>query len=381
MSIYNQIISENQAWIDGIFAKLDQKLSRVAVKSRDKIPYTVENGVHNSCTDPDHPRGITWWTNGFWGGLMWLMYEATKNEEYLTTAKNAEVIMDGALKQFEKLHHDVGFMWHIMSGAAYRLTGDKASRTRALYAAATLAGRYNLSGGFIRAWNGKDQAGWTIIDCLMNIPLLYWASREIGDDRYAQIAMAHADMALRDHVRYDGSSVHICCHDTATGELVATRGGQGYCEGSCWSRGIGWGIYGFVLSYIHTGKEEYLEASKRLAHYYIANIAADDYLPRVDFRAPLDPERYDSSAGAICACGLIELAKHVPEEEKRMYLSAAIKSLKAMEKWYDWSDENDSVLQMSTGAYNNEIHVNYIYGDYFLTEAILKLKGSEFLPW
>ena len=381
MSIYEQIVEQNQSWIDDIYAKLDKKLSRMAQKSRDKVPYTTENGVHNSCTDPDHPRGITWWTNGFWGGLMWLMYEATKNEEYRITAEKQERIMDGALAKFDMLHHDVGFMWHILSGASYRLTGNKESRTRNLYAAATLAGRYNLSGGFIRAWNGKGNEGWTIIDCMMNIPLLYWASRETGDNRYAQIAEAHAHMAMEHHMRFDGSTAHICCHDTETGELVSTLGGQGYCEGSCWSRGIGWGIYGFMLSYIHTGKQEYLDTAKRMAHYYIANVAADDYLPRVDFRQPMEPALYDSSAGVIAACGLIELAKHLPEHEKRMYLDAAIKTLKAMEKWYDWTEEDDSILQMSTGSYTKEIPMNLVYGDYFLAEAILKLKGQEFLPW
>ena len=378
--MYNEIIAQNQAWIDETLAKIDNKLQKVAVRSRDKIPYTAKDGVHDTHTHEDNQLGITWWTNGFWGGLMWLMYEATGNEVYKETAISSEKMLDRAFDAFDWLHHDVGFMWHILSGASYRLTGDKASYAREMLSASILAGRYNLSGGFIRAWNG-DNAGWTIIDCLMNIPLLYFASKETGDSRYKQIAMAHADMAMRDHVRPDGSTAHICVHDPDTGELLETKGGQGYEVGSCWSRGLGWGIYGFILSYIHTGKVDYLDTAKKLAHYYIANASMDDYLPLVDYRAPAEPKLYDSTAAAICACGLIEIAKCVPEHEKALYINAAIKSLKAIEKWCDYNEDTDPLLLMGTGSYVKEIHIPIVYGDYFFTEALLKLKGREFLPW
>lgn len=378
---YDELRSSYAEWADGLFEKMDKKLSKVTLRSRDKIPYTTVDGVHDN-RDQKGPLGITWWTNGFWGGLNWLMYEATGNDEYKTTAQNSERLLDKAFEEFDLLHHDVGFMWHILSGASYRLTGDAASRNRNLIAAGLLSARYNLSGGFIRAWNG-DKVGWTIVDCLMNIPLLYWASKETGDSRYAQVAIAHANMAIRDHVRPDGSTAHICSHDPATGELIETFGGQGSSVGSCWSRGLGWGIYGFILSYIHTGKQEYLDTAKRCAHYFMANAAADNYLPRVDYRSPLEPELYDSTAGVICACGLIEIAKALNNEESRIYLDAAVKTIKAMEEagWMNFSDDEDSILQMGTGSYTNQIHIPIIYGDFFLAEALLKLKGRTFLPW
>lgn len=380
MSIYDSIISENKAWVEEVFSKIDSKLSKVAVRSREKIPYTAKDGVHDTRIGPDG-YGITWWTNGFWGAMNWLMYEATGNEEYKLTAQSSERIMDKAFEQYEWLHHDVGFMWHILSGASYRLTGDKASLNREMMAASLLASRYNLSGGFLRAWNG-DKVGWTIIDCMMNIPLLYFASKQCGDDRFTQLAISHADMALRDHVREDGSTAHICVHDPATGELLETLGGQGIGEGSCWSRGLGWGIYGFVLSYIHTAKKEYLDAAKKMAHYYIANACEDGYLPRVDYRAPvIEKEQYDSTAAAIIACGLIEIAKAVPENEKRIYLNAAIKTLRAIEQWCDYNADTDALLLMGTEAYDRGVHIPIVYGDFFFTEAICKLMGREFLPW
>ncbi|MBR6545326.1 MAG: glycoside hydrolase family 88 protein [Clostridia bacterium] len=378
--MYDKIISANKSFIDQTWEKLDGKLKQVAVRSRDKIPYTTVNGVH----DDRQGKSISWWTNGFWGGLMWLMYLGSKNEEYRITAENAERLMDAAFANVAVLHHDVGFMWHIMSGANYRLTGNAEARNRNLLAAMTLASRYNISGKYIRSWNG-DMAGWTIIDCMMNIPLLYWASRELGDPRFEKIAVAHADMAMRDHVRPDGSVAHIVSHDVENGDVIETLAGQGYAVGSSWSRGVAWALYGFVLSYIHTKKVEYLDTAKRVAHYFITNLVADDWLPIVDFRAPEEPKRYDSTAGAVAACGLIEIAKCVPEGEQKIYLDSAIKLLRAMEERFcNWQDDEDSVLQMGTERYNSDgkgDHIPIIYGDYFFVEAILKLRGEEFLAW
>ena len=378
--MYDKIISANKSFTDQTWEKLDSKLKQVAVRSRDKIPYTTVNGVH----DDRQGKSISWWTNGFWGGLMWLMYLGSKNEEYRITAENAERLMDAAFANVAVLHHDVGFMWHIMSGANYRLTGNAEARNRNLLAAMTLASRYNISGKYIRSWNG-DMAGWTIIDCMMNIPLLYWASRELGDPRFEKIAVAHADMAMRDHVRPDGSVAHIVSHDVEKGDVIETLAGQGYAVGSSWSRGVAWALYGFVLSYIHTKKVEYLDTAKRVAHYFITNLVADDWLPIVDFRAPEEPKRYDSTAGAVAACGLIEIAKCVPEGEQKIYLDSAIKLLRAMEKRFcNWQDDEDSVLQMGTERYNSDgkgDHIPIIYGDYFFVEAILKLRGEEFLAW
>lgn len=381
------IIEKNKDWIEDTWQKLDSKLSKVAVKSRDKIPYTTVNGVHDNkvATYPD------WWTNGFWGGMMWLMYKETGNEEYKTTAIRSEELLDEALKDFEKLHHDVGFMWHLTSGANYRITGDKAAYNKNLYVAATLAGRYNIDGKFIRAWNDwgdLKNSGVTIIDCMMNIPMLYWASDVIDDARFKRIAMSHADMALRDHIRADGSVNHIVDHDVDTGEVICVRDGQGYSPESCWSRGLAWAIYGYVLSYIHTGKQDYLDASIKTANYFIANCARTGYLPVVDFKSPAEPVYYDSTAGACAACGFLEIAKYVSEQEAQMYTEAAINILKAMsDNWCDYTDEADYILGMGTERYPLQeyafasVHIPIIYGDFFFVEAIAKLRGSDFLIW
>ena len=376
----NKIIEENKDFINSTWDKLDKKLKLVSERSKNKIPYTTRDGVHNNMADED----ITWWTNGFWAGLMWLMYVGTKDEHYKSVAERAEEMLDKAFEKYDTLHHDVGFMWYISSGVNYRLFGGEKSRLRTIYAANMLASRYNAAGKFIRSWNG-DHVGWVIIDSMMNIPLLYWASKEHNDNRYKYIAENHADTVLGTHIRADGSVNHIVNLNPENGEVIETFGGQGYGVGSSWSRGQSWAIYGFVLSYIHTGKREYLDAAKRVAHYFIANVSETGYVSRVDFRSPDEPVLIDTTASACAACGLIEIANNVGEYEKNLYLGAAIKILKALEENYcDWTDKEDSILRMGTEAYNcheSGRHVPIIYGDYFFTEAIYKLKGNDMLFW
>ncbi len=383
MKNYKELLNENKDWVEEVFKKIDKKMQSVTLRSRDKIADGVdEKGFHKEVSP-------NCWTSGFWPGLNYMLYAYTKNDEYLKTAQTVEKKLDEGLKNYDELHHDVGFMWHISSGANYQITKDADSRRRNLFAASTLFSRFVLDGGYIRAWNAKNAENWTIIDCLMNLPILYFASKELGDDRFKRVAMAHADMAIMDHLREDGSIVHIAEHDRETGEVVKTYGGQGIKEGSSWSRGQAWGLYGFVISYIHTGEERYLNAAKQVANYFIAN-CCDDWLPRVDFRAPSTPVYYDSTAGACAACGLIELGKRLPEDEGGMYVNAALKILHAMEeKFVDYSPESDCLLGYGTVRYPANgmtpekagVHISIIYGDYFYTEAILKLLGAEFFPW
>lgn len=363
--------------ITKIWKKLDEKLSKTVVKSFDKIPYTTIDGVHDNKVETD----ICWWTNGFWPGLCLIMYNGTKKDIYLKCARNAQRLLDDAFKNRDGLHHDVGFMWHLSSGADYRLTGDSTARNRALFAADMLMGRFMLNGGFIRAWNdenGLDRTGWTIIDCMMNIPLLYWASSELKVSNYKEIAIAHADITLRDHIRPDGSVNHICIHDTQTGELIETLGGQGYAEGSCWSRGQSWAIYGFVQSYMHTKDIRYLDAAKKCTNYFIAALG-DEYVPVSDFRAPKEPVIYDTTAGVIAACGMIEISKVLPENEGRLYLDTAIKIIKETdERFCDWSDNEDSIVQMGSESYHGKNgQLPIIYGDYYFAEAVSLLMGFD----
>jgi unsaturated chondroitin disaccharide hydrolase len=377
----NTLSAAGTEWAAGIFEKLKNKLEAECARNGPIIPYISKDGRYH---DVDMSEGIYWWTNGFWPGLLWQMYHATEDEAYRKTAEAVERRLDAALEGYEGLHHDVGFMWLHSAVADFRLTGSKESRRRGLHAANLLAGRYNPAGKFIRAWNG-DRTGWIIIDCLMNIPLLYWASAETGDPRFKIIAMEHACTALNHLVRADGSCNHIAILSPQTGECLETPGGQGFAPGSSWSRGQSWGLYGFALSFRHTGERRYLDAAKRIAHYVIANYAQNDWLPLVDFRAPPEPVKYDSTAAMISACGLLELAGHVNEHETALYLNAALKLLAAGETAFaDWNPDRDGIIGKGTGSYHgkpDDTEVPIIYGDYFFTEAVLRLLHKDFLIW
>lgn len=381
----DRYIEPHFKWIDATLEKIDNKLKAVAVHTS-VPPYTAVNGkfvpVYKKDCGGNDVIDYSWWTNGFWGGLMWIMYSYTKDPLYMECALSQEKTLDKAYGFIDGLHHDVGFMWHITSGANYRITGDSAARTRNLVAAALLGSRYNIDGNFIRAWNGKGTEKLSIIDTLLNLPLLYWASSETNDNRFLQIANAHMNMVMNRHIRSDGSVAHIISHDIENGTFKEVAG-QGYAPGSSWSRGQGWAIYGFALAYTYTKNPEYLDVAKKVAHYFISCVC-DDYLPKVDFRSPYEPVIIDSTASGIAACGLIEIAKAVPEYEKKLYIDAAIKLLKALDKHCaNYNVGEDPLLMMGTQSYHNvkEREIPIVYGDFYYVEALYKLKNTDFLIW
>ncbi len=375
---------EDLAWAQETLERTARKLEKVAQRSAEKIPYTTVDGVHD---DKSGEKEIGWWTNGFWGGIMWQMYTLTGKEIYKNIAEKNEEKLDADLNDYDKLDHDNGFKWLPTAVADYRVTGNKSSKNRGLLAAGNLAGRYNCAGRFIRAWNDwpdskVDRRGWAIIDCMMNLPLLYWASEETGDPRFSQIAVNHADTAMKAFIRGDGSANHIVEFDPVSGEIIKSYGGQGYGEGSSWTRGQGWGLYGFMLSYLHTQNNAYLETAERTANYFIANIPESGLIP-VDFRQPEEVALEDSTAAAIASCGLIELAKQKEGRQRRIYLNAALKMLQALTQYsFNWNDEEDNLLTKCTAAYHDDKHeFSIIYGDYFFLEALMKLTDKELFIW
>ena len=370
-------------WAKETLDRVVAKMEKVSARSAEKIPYTTAEGVHDDQSGEDR---IGWWTNGFWGGMMWQLYSITKDERYRDIAVKNEEWLDACLMDYNRLDHDNGFKWLPTAVADYRVTGSKAALNRGLLAASHLAGRYNTDGGFIRAWNNwddtGDRTGYAIIDCMMNLPLLYWASDELGDPRFRQIAMHHADKAMKYFIRGDGSANHIIEFDRNTGEMLKNIGGQGYAEGSSWTRGQSWALYGFTLSYLHTKQDKYLETAERVANYFIANIPKSGLIP-VDFRQPENVSWEDSTAAAIASCGLIELAGLTEGRQSRIYLEAALKLLKTLaDKRCSWNDEEDNLLTHCTAAYHDKIHeFSIIYGDYYFIEALAKLTGSELFIW
>lgn len=376
-----RIRDENAAWIDSVWEKLTQKMPYALSKAREfeGFPYTVRGGEWAGGPED----GASWWTNGFWPAAMWQMYLHTNDERYREEAQRAEGMLDEAFFDFDRLHHDVGFLWLISSGVNFRLTGCDLSRKRTLAAANLLAGRFNPA-GFIRAWN-EHKTGWAIIDTMMNLNLLYWASDFTGDPRFRKIAVKHADTVIEHFIRDDGSSEHIVVFDPETGAPAEKLGGQGYAAGTSWSRGQGWALYGFTLTYTHTCADRYLDTARRIANYFVDNLEGrDNWIPRCDFRQPDEPAIVDDIAGGLGACALIELSSHVPQAESARYFNAAMCILKDMEKVdADWSNDSPAILRRCTGAYHGEHHrhIPMQYGDYFFIEALAKLRGEKLRFW
>ena len=365
----------DRAWLDDVIKKLKRKLPSSVARARKTnfIPYTSQG--ENWCEND-----IGWWTNGFWPAMMWQMYLLSGDMLYREEALRAESMLDAALKDFKNISHDAGFMWLIHSGVRFHFEKNRDSFDRTMLAALLLAARFNPN-GFIRAWNGEANRGKAIVDCMMNLPLLYWASRQTGDPRFQKIALRHADTTLTYFRRADGSFNHIVDFDPETGAIRDIPAGQGCKSGSSWSRGQSWALYGFTLSYLNTGKQAYLEAARGAADYFIGALG-EESIPRCDFCQPADDLLYDNAAGNIAACGLIELAKQLNREEGKRYFDAALRILKAQEaRDADWTQASPAIFQKCCASYGDHRHMTMDYGDYFFIEAVNKLRGEEMLFW
>ncbi|MDQ0114602.1 glycoside hydrolase family 88 protein [Paenibacillus harenae] len=369
-------------WHAEAWSRITKKVASTSLRIRDGFPHASVDGTYK--LEP-----ASWWTAGFWPGLLWLVYRETKDERLRELAESCEDQLDGVILDYERLDHDIGFMWTLTSVARYKLLGDEKARRRGLLAANLLGGRFNVQGKFIRAWNpwrpGDRNEGWAIIDCMMNLPLLQWATETTGDPRYKHMAVEHADTVLEHFIRPDGSVNHVVIFDPVNGERLGVNGGQGYAADSAWSRGAAWALYGMSLAYQYTREERYLHAAKRVAHFFIANLP-EDHVPHWDFRTPPEVVKYrDSSAGACAASGLLLLARLVKEEERSLYYNAGERMLYSLYTNYgawDRSDEEGLILH-GTSHYpeGRNIDVPLIYGDYFFAEGIAQLNGHEQLFW
>lgn len=376
-------MDKNVDWIEEDLEKIAKKVKEEIYRIGDGIPYIPSNNRYIDMSEKD----IAWWTNGFWAGINWQLFLKFEDTVFKECAEVLEEKLDKALEEFVHLHHDVGFMWLHTAVANYRLTKNDRSYQRGLHAASILASRYNLNGAFLRAWNDEqideDCTGWVIIDSMMNIPLLYWASGELNDSRFKQIAMNHANTVAKHLVRDDGSVNHIGVFDAISGVYLHSAAGQGYSDNSSWSRGQGWAIYGFALSYGYTENKEFLNVAKRVAHYVMSQLIETDYIARVDFRAPKIEKDYDTSASSIIACGLLELSKYVTEDEKDTYVCYAISILKKLSEVANWDSDEDGIIPKGTVQYHGDFghDVSLIYADCFYIEGLLKLKEFDRLLW
>lgn len=332
------------------------------------------------------PAPNTDWTNGFWTGELWLAYENTGDSRFKQAALHQ---VDSFFKRIETEDHtdthDLGFLYTLSCVAAYKLTGNLTARKAALLAADKLKSRFHEKGRFLQAWGSMDNRDnyRLIIDCLLNLPLLYWASGETGISAYADIAQAHLETALSVIIRPDYSTYHTYYFDPDTGNPVKGVTHQGYCADSAWARGQSWGVYGLALSYRYTKNPRYLEDFKHVTEYFI-NHLPENLIPYWDFIFEEgSSEPWDSSASAIAVCGILEMCKYLPEEEAAPYLDAANKMMKALVDLCSVTSPEISDGQLLHGVYGKKSPLNdcvdhgidecNLWGDYYYAEALTRM--------
>ena len=334
------------------------------------------------------------WTEGFWTGEVWLAYERCGDERLKEAALcQVESFLNRIEKHINVDHHDMGFLYTPSCVAAYKLTGSEKGKKAALMAADNLMTRFQEKGQFFQAWgemNDRDNYR-LIIDCLMNMPLLFWASEVTGDSRYSDKAKAHIKTAMDYVVREDNSTYHTYFFDPDTGASVRGVTNQGNRDGSAWARGQAWGIYGSALAYEKTGNEAYIDTFRRVTDYFIEHLP-EDLVPYWDFDFDTgSSEPRDSSAGVIAVCGMLEMAKRLPENEARYYIAAAKRILKAVMDMcaVESAQQSNGLLLHGTYArktptnscHNGGVDECNTWGDYFYMEALTRLTKNWELYW
>ncbi|MGX1567888.1 glycoside hydrolase family 88 protein, partial [Streptomyces sp. NPDC055509] len=315
------------------------------------------------------------WVGGFWPGTLWMAWLHSEDEAFRTLALASARKL--APRQYDTGTHDLGFLFYPSWVTAWRLTGDEAWRAGALRAADSLILRYNPQGRFIRAWgalNDEKNAGRVIVDTMMNLDLLAFASRQTGDAKYLDIAVEHAKTTRRVFPRPDGSTPHVYDFDPKSGAPLGPNTVQGYSPTSCWSRGQAWGLYGFTTMYRRTGNRDFLATARKLADFAIGALTPD-HVPVWDYRAPQQPHDIkDASAGAITACGLLDLSAATG---RQAYREVALRLLTGLSETCLTrnSARAEAVVARCTRHRPNEdgIEVSLPYADYYLLEGILRV--------
>jgi len=329
------------------------------------------------------------WTNGFWTGMLWLAWQLRGQTRHKDAAQDQIAsFADRIARRIVVDHHDLGFLYTLSCTAAWRIEANRQARQAALDAAALLLGRYDPVAKVIQAWgdmSDPDQRGRMIIDCNLNLPLLWWAASETGERRYAEAANAHVAQAARYLVRPDYSTFHTFYIDTVTGAPRFGSTHQGFSDESCWARGQAWGIYGFALAFRHTGDPAFLDLAGRLADYMLDRLPADG-ICCWDLVFTGDGDTRDSSAAAIAACGLLELAGALPvaDPARRRYAAAAVRMLTVLDGAYLTPREGSNGI-LAHGVYHwpNGAGVDEccIWGDYFYLEALTRLRNAWRSYW
>lgn len=359
--------------LDGAIAYVLKKLDESMPEFTYKFPAAQSEGyiypaIDNIC-----------WTGSFYTGMLWLAYELTGNEKYKKTAEvHVESFYERIEKQIEVEHHDLGFLYSLSCVSAYKITGNKKAKKAALMAADKLITRFKEKGEFIQAWGAADDptAYRLIIDCLLNIPLLFWAAEETNDNKYLRVAKMHLRTACKYTIRDDFTTFHTYYFNPETGapERGVTR--QGFSDSSCWARGQAWGIDGLAVAYAYTKDEELLPMFEGVTKVFLEKLPAD-YVPYWDMIFTQGDEPRDTSSAAIAVCGILEMEKYIHNQR---FIDYAGKMLNSLIDNYTTKNLAYSNGILTDGMYSRPDGHNpecNIWGDYFYFEALMRLKKPE----
>lgn len=343
----------------------------------DSMPRYFKNNIHIN-------SDAYWWCSGFYPGTLFYIYEYTKNPTVLAEAKNRLKILD-PVKNYT-LNHDLGFMMYCSYGNAYRLTQNPAYKEVILESAKSLATRYRPNAKVIQSWEitdgGLQQKGFVgpvIIDNMMNLEMLEWASQNGGDKKFASIAENHSNTTIKNHFRPDYSSYHVLDYDLNTGKVLKKVTAQGAADESAWSRGQGWALYGYTMMYRFTKDIAYLKQAKGIARFIINNPnLPKDKVPYWDFDAPGIPNALrDVSSASILASAFLELGQYTDGKEKEQYVNLAktmLKSLSSPKYRAKLGKNGGYILMHSVGSipHKSEVDTPLTYADYYFLEALLR---------
>ncbi len=349
------------------------EIKNLPAGSKEVSPRTIENGKLKLSEAGD-------WTSGFFPGVLWYLFEYTGNAKWKIEAEKFTANLKS--QQYNKGTHDLGFMIYDSFGSGYKLTKDSSYRSVIINAAKSLSTRFHPITGVIQSWDNRKE--WTypvIIDNMMNLELLFEATKLSGDSSFYNIAVQHANHTLKNHFRKDYSSYHVVDYNPKDGSVIKKTTHQGYANESSWARGQAWGLYGFTLCFRETGDSTYLKQAKHIANYILNSPKMPkDMVPYWDYDDPAIPNApRDVSAAAITASALFELAN---ETKESYYSKKANQILESLSENYKSpkNGEKGFILEHSTGhlPYKSEINVPIIYADYFYLEALIRSQKNYF---
>jgi hypothetical protein len=323
-----------------------------------------------------------WWCSGFYPGTLLYLYEQTKDQSLLSEAERILKVLEKEKNNTST--HDLGFMMFCSFGNADRIASKPEYKDILLTSAKSLSTRFNPKVGCIKSWDSNPSDFLVIIDNMMNLELLFWATRVTGDSSFYKIATTHANTTIKNHFRPDYSSYHVINYDPVTGAIKQKRTAQGYADESAWARGQAWGLYGFTATYRETKDPKYLDQANHIAQFILnhPNLPADK-IPYWDFNAPDIPNALrDASAAAIICSALLELSGYVDEQQKKKYLSVAetiLKNLSTDPYKASIGTNGGFILQHCVGHMPNktEVDVPLTYADYYFVEAMKRYKELE----